>query len=528
MLTQTSPDSLYLVTASLELIGPTEKIINEPKRLTRLKNCLSGLPLKIDLHTTPRGDKQLLFTAAPRSFSVFTRLARQLAAESTAFITTLHIRQPARTLTDLNPDDWVIFSDTLPARVTHDSNTLHAARIPAGLHFISRGTGVSTHALAWLTANLTATFDSLPLKNVSPVHAENWFLLAPHHFLGHGLDHPWLPQRNAAQPATAGLPRVTLGISPSEGVATNRYPIDQKKLHQHACARIDARITDPALIELAQVTLWRTLTLSAPTTLLRSQIPANTDIAWFCADGQSTIALKARAANALIAAGLATPDLFTTLSITDTPPPGSHPITDPPPAANHPLAHRKTNAPSSAAPASQEKITNPTVDHAAKALADFVAIYRPPASRAWRPRSRKYPQVQNATLPANWVALAALPGSDGLIANILQNSKHFKGAIENPAFLPPYSRLIEVATDGSGDTFILIAPPDAPSLSSLGQVTPGTGALASTWLDCPVAWHEGGRIACIWPSVAHFALDRIAQHRRAHEEHVREQGEDAT
>ncbi len=525
MLTQTSPDASYLVTASLELIGPLEKIINEPKRLTRLKNCLSGLPLKIELQTTALGQKQLQFTAAPSAFPIFTRLARQLAQESTAFVTTLLISEPVRPLAALSPDDWVIFNNTLPPRLTHDSNALHAMRVPPGIHFISCGTGISSDAFAWLKANIAPAYDTHPLQNLSPVHAENWFLLVPHHFLSSGLNHPWLATPPEAIPIS--LPRVTIGISPSENAPlTGRYPVDQKKLHQRVTARPDTRLTDPALLSLAQVTLNRTLTLSSPITLLRTQIPPATDIAWFYTGNQTTIAFTARVANALIAAGLATPDLFTTLSIADTAPEGAHPITAPPPASRHPLAHHKPAFSPQAD--TQEKITNPTIDHAAKALADFVAIYKPPASRLWRPRSRRYPMVQNATLPANWVALAGLPGSDGLIADTLQNSKHFKGTIDNPGFLPPYSRLIEVATDGSGGTFILIAPPDAPSLSSLGQVTPGTGTLASAWLDCPVAWHEGAKIVCLWPSVAHFALDRIAQHRRAHEDYLREQGGNAS
>jgi hypothetical protein len=508
MLTQTTPSSPYSITASIQLIGPLEKIINEPKRLTRLKNCLSGLPLKIDLHTTSRGEKQLLFTAAPSSFSIFTRLAHQLANESTAFVTSIHISQPTRTLADLNPDDWVIFNNSLPPRITHDSNALHAGRIPANLHFIAAGTAVSAQALAWLKSSSPKTFDALPLENLSPITAPDWFLLAPHHFLGPGLHHPFL----APTQTPMGIPQVTIGISPSQGPTSGRYLIDQKRLHESVTAHPDAAITDPALLALAQVTLNRTLTLSSPITLLRSQIPANTDIAWFHANGQPALALKVSAANALIATGLLTPDLLTPLNTLNTPPQGSTPITTPPPATMHPLAHRAaTTAPIS----TQEKITTPTLDHAAKALSDFAATYRPPNDRPWRARSRRYPLVQVATLPANWVALAGLPGADGLLADILQNAKHFKGDIQNPGILPPHSRLIEVATDSAGGAFILIAPPDAPSLSSLGQIIPAAPGFEASggWIDCPVAWHEGNKIVCLWPSIIHFALDRIAENR---------------
>ncbi len=496
MLTQTSPTELYFIQAPLQLTGPTEKPANESKRLTRLKNALLTLSFPLTLETGAVGGHQIQFTATPKCFLPFARLAHQLAVENTAFITTISITERAVGLEGLGDDDWVYFNDPLPAQLGHEGGQVHAIRIPAGTHFISHGTGVSEQAAAWLKANVGGGYETRPLVNASPVAGPEWSMLMPSAFVGAGLDHPWRPTRDAAGQKTPGLPGVTLGVEPASSGGL-RYPVDKKKLHEDANARAGVVLTDPALTALAQATVNRTLSILGPYTLLRGQIPANTEIAWFVVKGKTVAATKARVANALIGAGLATPELFTAFRVVDAPPEGASAISGVP---EIPHGSGKT-----AASVATEKIKDPTFEHVVQVLADFVSVYRKPERRPdWRALYRRYPAMQAATLPELWVKVAALPGADGLLAKLSQNTKRFKGHIENPERLPAHSRLIEVATDGAGDTFILIAP-----VALEGVETP------AAWVDCPVAWHDHGRneIVCVWPSIAHFALDRLAQQR---------------
>jgi hypothetical protein len=447
------------------------------------------------------------FTADAKRIGDFIHFVRRLAKEGTFYLAECDLTQPPRSLDQLAEDDWLLIDaeNSCPYQGLHDGQ-VHAMRIPDSRHLIENGTRLSEQVLKWLQRHCPEEFVALPLRDVSPVQTQNWFAICPHHYLGPGLDHlfrnptPARPYDEKAFPPDtdrSGEPWVKIGVTP-EG----DFPIVLGGSVRDCNAREDAQLTDPLLRQLAQSTLRRTLELQGAHTFLRDQTPRNANIAW-AYDHKGHLALRAHLARGLQRAGLATSDMFAACDTVDSMPQGCERLANTRP----PLFYYKRGFPNQpvASDAAQIQIKTPTWDDVIKALDSYAAYHQ-----TFNKRQRPFVNYGHRRTPALWKKLVTHPHA-GLIAELPFNPQDFNGRIKNPDALPPHSSLLDVAGDGGGDTFLLVVPP-APNHGSL-KVALRAWIMHPKWEDCPVAWYESGKIVCIWPSIIHFALDRIADQR---------------
>jgi hypothetical protein len=507
MLTQVNSDASYKLDVRFDFNLPGTKPSNSSKQEQALKRALTPLQPTFDIYGW------LSITGGTQTLIQFSQIARKLAADHTAYIGLASVHQIEKPLSKLKLEDWVVFNSSDGFYIGHNFLTTRAVRLPSNRHFIGGGTGISKTALKWLQTHLPAGYQTFPLIDLSPVVSREWFLLAPDQFLGPGLDHPWrAPEDNSLKeehdidfpPEPTGYPNCTMGVPPD-----NDYPVDQKRLHKFVDAKSEIRITDQILLELARVTLPRTLGLSGPRTFLRSQLPKNTDIAWFFSRPYPVLAVKARIASALTSAGLLTPEMLTSVDVVDQTPPGCTPLPNNACPEQAPLAKRNDELKS--APKPPNKIKTPTLDDVARALKQFSALTDQ--------ESDGHLTSRTAGLPELWTKLTQIPSAYPLIALFKQSPEQFKGKITNPQILPAHSSMIEVAGDGSGDVILLLVPPGRttgfPAL--LNSFNPFTST--GPWIDCAVARHdhEINEIVSVWPSIINFALDQIAENRLKHE-----------